>query len=83
MHWLHCPKHFMATKRKVDFAAAVATMEYNHGYVASNLCGPLGLPYTAILDKILKKDKRMNRQLVKKMRNKHLQRELFYSAGNF
>lgn len=82
--WQHCPKHLMATKRKLDFAIAVATMEYNSGYVASNLFQRLGLPYSAILDKVLKKkDKRMDRPIVKKMKNKRLQRDLFYEAGNF
>ena len=74
----------MATKRKVDFATAVAVMEYNNGYVASNLYWKLDLPYSALLDKVLKnKDKKMSRPLVKKMRNKRLQRELYYSPGNF
>lgn len=82
--WKHCPKHLMGTKRKVDFATAVAAMEYNNGYAASHLYGKLDLPYSAILEKVFnKKDKKMNRPLVKKMRNKWLQRELFYLPGNF
>ena len=50
--WQHCPKHLMATKRKLDFAIAVAAMEYNSGHVSSNLHGPLDLPYPALLDKV-------------------------------
>ncbi|MPC38583.1 hypothetical protein E2C01_032091 [Portunus trituberculatus] len=78
--WMHCPKHISAVKRKLDFVTVVATMEYNNGYVASNLHVSLGLPYSSILAKALReKDKMMNRPLAKKMRNKWLQRELFYT----
>ena len=65
-------------------AVAVAVMEYNNGYVASNLYEKLGLTYSPLLDKVLKiKDKQMPKILAKKMRNKRLQRELQYSSGNF
>lgn len=81
---LHCPKHLRATKRKLDFAASVVMMECNRGYVASNLHRCLSLPYTSILDKDLKRRyNRMDRPLMKMMRNKRLQRDLLYSPGNF
>lgn len=81
--WLLCPKHLKETKRKLKFGAAVA-MEYNSGYVTSNLHRCLSLPYTSIPDKDLKgSNNRMDRPLKKKMRNKHLQRDLSYLLGNF
>ena len=77
-------KYQQPTPPPARLCTAVAVMEYNNGYVASNLYERLGLSYSALLDKALKKkDKKMNRPLVKKMRNKRLQRELFYSPGNF
>lgn len=80
----HYFKHLMAAKQKLNFTTAVVTMEYNNGYVASILCGSLSLPYSTILDEALKKKgKRMNKPLVKRMRNKCLQRELVFSPGNF
>lgn len=63
---------------------AVAMVEYNRGYVASNLHRCLGLPFTSILDKDLKRrDNKMDRPQKKKMRNKRLQRDLSYSPGDF
>ena len=60
-----------ATKKRLDFAAAHATCDYNVGYVSSNLHQLLGVPYTNILDKYLqKKDKLMNLPVKKKMRQK-------------
>lgn len=80
--WRYCPKHINATKTKLEFSVAVATSEYNVGYVASNVNNLLGLEYTQVFDKHLKeKDKMMDRPTRRKMRNKKLQRELDYEAG--
>ena len=80
--WKYCPKHFNATKRKLNFAAAVATADYNVGYIASNLHQRLGVMYTQTLhDHLIKKDKTMDKPRPKKMRNRRLQRDIFYSPG--
>ena len=70
------------TKRKLNFAAALATADYNVDYVASNLHQRLGILYTHILhEHLTRKDKRMDKPRTKKMRNKLLQRDIFYSPG--
>ncbi len=70
--WLHCLKHIRATKRKLNIVVAVATMEDNSGYVASNFHCCLGVPYTSILHKGLKKENRMDRQLIKKKKDEQM-----------
>lgn len=80
--WRYCPKHVNATKKKLDFATAHATCDYNVGYVSSNLHQLLGLPYTSILHTYLeRKDKLMNLTVKKKMRHKRPKMDISYSPG--
>lgn len=82
--WLYSPKHLPTTKRKLEFAVAQATSEYNTGHLDSNIYLAMGLPLTTIVEKYLRrKDKKMDIPLKKKMRNRRLQKELDYEAGSY
>ena len=82
--WLYCPKHLTPSKMRLDFAAAQAVAHYNAGYEVSALNEMLGLPYTKLLSTHLKAfDQMMNVPIKRKLKNKKLQREIFYSAGAF